>query len=320
MTLILTLRDQGYILQVTDRLVTSRDKQVDPAVNKNILYHARNGLFAMGFTGWAILDHIPTDQWIAEKLLGHAYDRSKTSQGFGFGGPDPWLDIGQSMIKIRDELRLLYRRQPPLWQRGWTKDFFAILLGGYQWNSRGRVRPVIGAMVKPRQSTAFGMIWEDRNKYLTGNYSLYHEPVGNMRRDERDQMISRVRAGSNIDTVEAALVQTMQTVSDRNQVVGPHCMSILITPPTVGHARVRFIPRVAHAVQFSSRIGDTVNVPVAFSPHLIGPNLDWPPALLGGGTWEMQIGGYALHLEATGYTAGPVHGFLYGQPRNNYGV
>ncbi len=68
MTLILTLATPRYILQVSDRLVTRGDSRFDPASNKIVIYHAKNALVAIGYSGLAYLEGVPTDQWIAQKL------------------------------------------------------------------------------------------------------------------------------------------------------------------------------------------------------------------------------------------------------------
>src|SRR6476469_5543563 len=74
MTLVLSYITRGYAFQVSDRLLTRRigtsQKQFDVLSNKNVVYLARDALVSLGYTGWAYLDGIPTDQWIAQKLAG----------------------------------------------------------------------------------------------------------------------------------------------------------------------------------------------------------------------------------------------------------
>lgn len=74
MTLILTHLSAGYpyALQVTDRLVTKGGSPFDPLANKNIVYVARNAIVSIAYTGLAYIDGIPTDVWIAERLVGGA--------------------------------------------------------------------------------------------------------------------------------------------------------------------------------------------------------------------------------------------------------
>ena len=317
MTLVLTLRDKGYILQVTDRLLTKQGAPVDPLANKNILFHGRNGIVTLGYTGWAYLEGIPTDQWIAEKLTGQEYDRNKTEHGFGFNPPEPSLDIGLSVLRLREALQTMSNGLSSRWQEAWKKDRFAILLGGCQWNSKGRVRPILGVVLKPRRSDQFHVIWEERNNYLFAKnpYTVSHEPLGNMKIEERKHLLGKLRAAQNWDQAEAALISTVHDVARRTPIVGAHCMSILITPPAIGKVRVRFVPALPQMARLTSNAGEELEVPIAFSPWFIGPNLNWSPAVLTGGNWSMQIGNYNLSLEAPRPSSGPLYGFLRSQPR-----
>lgn len=42
----------------------------DPEANKTIVYVARDAIVSIGYTGRAYLEGRPTDQWIAEQLIG----------------------------------------------------------------------------------------------------------------------------------------------------------------------------------------------------------------------------------------------------------
>jgi hypothetical protein len=68
-TLILTMANRAYVLQVADRLVTRdvgkpRREPVDPLANKCVIYVATDALIAISYTGVAfMLGNPPTSGW-----------------------------------------------------------------------------------------------------------------------------------------------------------------------------------------------------------------------------------------------------------------
>src|SRR3989304_2699701 len=139
MTLILARASAEFVLQVTDRLVTyTRTKQpFDKVANKNILFFASNAVVTIAYTGDAYLDGVPTDHWIAERLAGITIDPENppTAQ---FTANDHRRDVGQALKIIKDELDKRVQRI----------QYLVISVQGWQWDSRGKLRPLVGDISK----------------------------------------------------------------------------------------------------------------------------------------------------------------------------
>src|SRR5262245_32888941 len=111
MTLHLTQISNRYTLQVSDRLVSGGVQ--DPLANKNLIYWARDALVTIAYSGLAYelsrSDHnTPTDEWIAEILRGGPIPRGPDGvrpASFGSDKISGWLDVGQSILLLRDQLQ-----------------------------------------------------------------------------------------------------------------------------------------------------------------------------------------------------------------------
>jgi hypothetical protein len=114
MTQIFSLATPVYILQVSDRLVSTKLlgqplSDHDPRFNKHILFVARDAVVAIGFTGLAYLDGVPVDQWIASVLTSEPPSAPQGGDGRGFRVatfgrrifPSDWPDIGTAMKRIQ---------------------------------------------------------------------------------------------------------------------------------------------------------------------------------------------------------------------------
>jgi hypothetical protein len=120
MTLHITLTSNRFILQLSDRLVSVQRRgsltPFDETANKTVIYFARDGWVSIGYTRLAYLGGIPTDQWIAEKLIGEELSSQRgPSGGIPIGlvaGPVyRWFDIGLAK-------QVLQRGVTPVWWTG----------------------------------------------------------------------------------------------------------------------------------------------------------------------------------------------------------
>lgn len=112
MTLRVTFVSGDYVLQVSDRLV-SVDRRAgvesyDREANKTVVYFARDAYVSIGYTGLAYLEDRPTDQWIAEKLIGEEVESRRgpsggISQRITAGPVPPWFGIGTARRILRRE-------------------------------------------------------------------------------------------------------------------------------------------------------------------------------------------------------------------------
>lgn len=122
------------MLQVSDRLVTKGGGTYDPRANKSLLYYARNALVAMSYTGLAYVDGVPTDHWIAERLVGTSLPDPTKPGMMGYYRIQP-LEIGRALNVLCEELHRVFSRMPPL-------PFPTnIVVAGWKWK-RGRSLPL----------------------------------------------------------------------------------------------------------------------------------------------------------------------------------
>jgi hypothetical protein len=76
LTLIVSILNRSYVLQVGDRLVTrrwgmgstARSEPFDELANKCVIYAASDAVVAISYTGIAFIQGKPTDVWLAETL------------------------------------------------------------------------------------------------------------------------------------------------------------------------------------------------------------------------------------------------------------
>jgi len=314
MTLILDQASTDYVLQVTDRLVTQATSPFDPLANKNIVYCARNALVTIGYTGFAFLGGIPTDQWLVEQLTGNAFDRDHRPPDFTMNRRAPWLDLGMSVRLLKERLDAAPATGiPSMWAKQWVDQSFDLCILGWQWK-RGRARPIIEALNKPRGSLAFSIerrprywYWERRtlNDGSLGiiKFSVRAAPRENISRADLQDLVARLQDGS-YDAAETELVRTVRQVALHVPQVGPDCISILIAPPTIGQARVRFLPLNSHEAILQTA-SQNRRLTVAYTPWFVGPNLIVAPSLLAGpAKTEFSLGPYQIHLEGVGDSGG----------------
>jgi len=295
MTLILVRASQRYVLQVTDRLITRDRAAFDELSNKSILYCARNAIVAVAYTGHAFLGDIPTDQWIVEKLTGTNFDQSLKPPALSFVTLSPWLDIGRSLELLREKLDGAGAEVQKNLRPDWRRKPFVVVVAGWQWDKKGHTRPILAGLSKRANSETFGLGYESRDWYLGGRFHLIAEPSSNIGQARMHQLVDELSSKS-IDETEMLLVDTVRQVSACNPHVGPHCLSILILPPGMAQARIRYVPASPSNVILRSTSSEFV-LTVAYSPWLIGPKMLAAPALISGKGSDASLGPYHVHIE-----------------------
>lgn len=315
MTLIITRACSQFVLHVSDRLVTRGERPFDILANKSLLYHASNALVAIGYSGHAFIGSIPTDQWIAEKLIGKEFDRGRKVPAITSGPLSRWRDIGQSLRLLRDSLdHVAGNDLQARYRRDWMGKSFDVLIGGWQWDGKGRARPILAGLTKPRNSESFDLIWHSRHWYLPvaskgRRVRVVVAPAENISRGEHQALVDSL-TGKSVDETQDALVNAIRKVSHRVPVVGADCMSILLFPPSVGQAHVNYVP-VNPATANLSNKSSFIQLAVAFSPWIIGPTVVTAPSIMNGET-QIGLGYYRVYLHAPPH---PHIGIMFSQER-----
>jgi len=284
MTLILARASAEFVLQVTDRLVSLNQKPFDKLANKNILYIASNAVVTLAYTGEAYLDNIPTDHWIAQKLLGFEIDPANPP-AMAAGQNGSKRDIGQSFRILTDELD----RQDP-------KKRLSLLVSvqGWQWNSRGRLRPLVGHITRMPSRNSFDVHFEQRDWYLKGAQTI-SAPYANIGIEELTELSNQLR-DKQPKEAEVLLVDKIRQISNTNTWVGPHCISVLLPQLSNPNIFVRYHtadPSVLSNQQ-ALEAGDDL---WAYSPWIVGSNVCLPPAQVIGG-FTLRTGPFTIHFEA----------------------
>ena len=289
MTLHLTRISESYILQVSDRLVSGGIQ--DPIANKNIIYWARDAIVSIAYTGLAyefsLSDrNIPTDEWIAGILWGKPIPRltdENRPPTICYSKIERWLDIGQSMIFLRDQLQNSLEKLP----KSYKKLPFLLIAAGWQEKRRGRILPIFIVIEKKNDSSTFVIRRPQRYWYFGKKVGLDASPKGYVTKEEISHLTNQLKTG-NQDEIEKLFVDEIRSVAFRNpNQVGSHCMSILLPPQPRFPIRIRFIPEAIHTTTMKNNIEH----PIAFSPWIIGSNMFCAPSI--------HVGNYTVTVKLT---------------------
>ncbi|MCL5006486.1 MAG: hypothetical protein M1404_08110 [Acidobacteria bacterium] len=283
MTLILNRASAYYVLQVTDRLVTRRTGEAfDHFANKNVLYICKDAAVAIGYTGAAYIDDLPTDVWIAERLTG--LKLSSPGTAMRLGQCPARFHMHAAVQELAGELkRNLAGSDYP----------FQVSITGWKWGRKKRPAPTsIRITSRPRSSPKIDILprhWHYRKVCFQAS------PGENLAGAAFKAAASGVANAKNFDEAEKFLAGTIEEVANSNRYVGRDCMSILLAPPNIrSFARVRFIPARQTIARFEP-VG--VTAPIAFSPWIILPTMILAPSIMVGG-WTASSGPWRVRLEA----------------------
>ena len=251
----------------------------------------------MGYSGIAFIGNVPTDQWIAEKLIGKPFDRTRKPPAFWTGKVlDPLLDIGQSLELLKkcfDQALTTEIRKD--WRKYWEANSFDLMIAGYQWNRKGRVRPILAWLGKSTDSKTFELVWEPRDWYLGRRFNLGVIPAENVS-PAHIRFVAEELSNKSIDETKDFLVRTIRQTSRNLPEVGPNCISILLLPPHIAQAHITYIP-TSPALAVLANDTSAIKLKVAFSPWLIGPFSASAPSVMAG-EGEIDLGFYKIYLHA----------------------
>ncbi len=323
MTLILTRTSDHYVLQVTDRRlmqaydtfdpqsnrIVRNSSTFDPWSNKNVVYHARDALVTMGYTGNAYIEGRPTDHWIVEQLIGtrlggwEPEDRPAAIR-ISTERPTQWLDIGQSLQLLRERLTASLARLHRNVRR--TISLHVIIVG-WQWNRCHRPWPISARLSRFEGGNTVDLYyrrrywnlddperWKRRFKdratpvLARRKCEVGAAPPGNFSPSELAAVID---PDQGPDDAERGFVQVMRQVAARTPVVGPDCMSILLPPPGAAPLRIRYIADQTATPAHRTTAG--------FSPWIVGPHQVRAPSFIIG-TFTFDFGPFTVRQEGPG--------------------
>lgn len=282
MTLVLSVATPAYALHVSDRLVSAGGKPFDPLANKTVIFRATDGLLAIGYTGAAFLEGLPTDSWIAAALSDGASSEGRAAMSFGHF---PIRDVGSSLLLLCQRLR--------------SKRFQSlggeVAAVGWQWQRKrrkARARDVLWVL----HSGSGQLRWDqlvprplEQQRQVFRMVPTGDWPLGN---EEWKQLLVQVgQAGPNWELVENLLIAAIRRASEvKPGTIGGNCMSVLLRPAGYPNALIRFVPKSPY---LGSAFGQQVEV--AFSPWLVAPDaILSPSASVGGMSTEQGLLTFAM--------------------------
>lgn len=284
MTLILTRASYRMIIQVSDRAVTVSEKPYDLLSNKALLCLMPNAFISMAYTGPAYIRDIPTDQWIAQTISGVSYDDPTRPHALAIGDVGCRVQIGIMLQQLKHEIESMIASADRNTRSSWKSNFFAIVVDGWQWNSKGHYRPVLYRLVNQQGSCTLQLEMVPRNWYIGRRLKVIASPRGHLKDSEFDQLANDIRSTPPTASIEK-MAASIQEVSKRSSLVGSHSVGILILPPLRRYARIHYIPGISNPNE----------MPIAYSPWVIGPGYVHAPSQIVGdysdhiGTWSIEF-------------------------------
>ena len=311
MTLIANLVSKHYVLQVADRLITRNASPFDQFSNKNIIYIAPNGIVAIAYTGHAYIDEVTTDQWLVEKIIGQSFDRNKNLGTLRIGRNPNWLHIGRTILLLKKEIDNAHENIRKSLKDDWLKSLFEITIAGWQWNKRGRVRPIIETIEKTYNSNS-SIIRRAHRAIFFKKYFLYMAPTSNISKQQRKSLNKQIAESANADIAEKLIVDTIREISKSNPLIGPNCLSIFIPPPQTHYVRVRYLATEDLITTMTTATSEH-ELLTTFSPWVVGKSGVHAPSIIGNDGTSVNIGGFTVKIEGFP-TPGPA-GFVKSQER-----
>lgn len=307
MTLHISYIAPQFVLQVSDRLVSQFDgshvKPFDEEANKTVFYAARDAYVTIGYTGLAYLDGRPTDQWIAETLIGKKYlpeDRGPSGgipQQIWTGGQIyPWFDIGTARRVLREALVKSTLRLP----RSHRLRFPRLIMAGWQrWNRQSR--PIACVIADDGNGPLYQHIsssprygWVGRRFYV--NFTPNLAQLG----DLRAALVQQLEGGHAPDITENLIARTLHEAADRIPGIGKDYLAVLLSPPGQRRIRSRFIAFTpGDKSVLNPADGKRFYVgPVGYSPWIVTPHFRAGPAItVGSLSLTGTLDGFTFEME-----------------------
>ncbi len=197
----------------------------------------------MSYTGLAQLGGVATDDWMTRQIA-----------GVTDWGPPPtpwlirrrlpqWLDVGRGVAAITNGLTTAFGRDVSPGLRTFPH---AVALAGWQRKVTGsHARPIFWSIDRDRTGTFAATSEFPRHHIGSGFFFSAIPRNSTLRMEELATLVDHLRSGaaSNVEASQALLVDAIRLAASRRpQVVGPHCMCVLLYPP---RGDITFIPAPA---------------------------------------------------------------------------
>lgn len=306
LTLVISKVSRRFVIQVSDRLLTSYGSQLpfDTAANKSIIYFARDAYVAISYSGLAYLEGIPTDEWIGRVLSGDPWDVPCGGPGGHFGtriqaGQEIHAkDIGLSIRLLRDQLAAVMQSEPA----GHRQYAPQVTISGWQRGKRAW-RPILYYLCDLGEGSYYtGFGWSRRHGWERGMFYLDFVPRRNpLFPSEVRELDDRFKQPHTEEGARVLIGDYIRRAADRSLVVGRDYLSILLPPPGARFIETRYVANGASSsihrsdeLNIASALGSKRPGPVAYSPWVIAPGFVRSPSLLIGSS-SFPIGDFTVN-------------------------
>lgn len=277
-----------------DRLLTQGQPGAastwDPYANKTILVLAQNGTVIVSYAGLAHIQSKPTDQWLAEAIVGATF-RPGIHGGLatGFGG-----SFKVTMAEVMSAIPIAMKADLPREPKRDRSHGLQVLISGWTWKRRakwgGRLpRPILLTF---RHSGTRGVdaTLEELPRAWRWDRTMTLGHIGVGIGAHKPQLLSDLGAPNLIRTdkdIESMLVRFIRSTSESplGDVVGTECMAVSVS--RAQEVRVRF-----------HRDSALTNPQTAFTPIVLGRGIMLPPSVLTGPGFYIGAGGFEIPVES----------------------
>lgn len=298
MTLIITKTSIHYSIIVADRLLTvvGSGDPFDTRANKCIVFGARDGIIAIAYSGFGYIGEVPSDQWIAERLIGEVFSRSERLPAICFRDPKKALDIGRSIERLRTALNNAKEDIPLNRRFTWANMSMDVLAVGWQWYRRKRPRPVMIHLGKRAGSNSFMVNRTSRHEFSGGRFRIGVIPGEHVTQDELSLLSNEVSSKAPND-VEQILGNFIVEKAEHVQQIGNELTSILVTPPNLRRVLVRFLSSETPTELIRTGYRRWSRASISYSPWILCPGVVSAPSRVVGGGHVVECGGYRVELQ-----------------------
>ena len=297
MTLILNTIVPGRLIHYSDRLLSRQAKQwfstFDANSNKTIVYTGADGYAVLGYTGWAYLDGIPTDTFIAQSLAA----QKLSAGGAMFARVRPEKNVGHAARLLCVDLAGAYNRLNPDERRA----RFEVTIAGVRHLKRGgafRLLPFLWHI--HNEATEFTLVPQTARWWAwNSGYALASVPDVSSQVLQWLKMSLKERGRLGEGEVCAILAEAMRrTAEERPGLVGRSTLRVVVNP-----SDGEYLVRVALFVDPEDLAKQAI-LHAGFSPWVIAPGMVFAPAEIkyrgASSGWHQAGGNFSWCVEGQG--------------------
>lgn len=252
-------------------------------------------MVTIGYSGQAHIDDIPTDDWVARKILGEDVKVNINYRGIGLGKTLPFATLGKYLAILAGQLNDAKRR-------GRLTGDLEFRLVGFRCKPHQNIWvPCYGQVHWDRATKRYGVAiskrfwsWEGQTRrWISGTLGRSEQRAQVRLR----QVISESPDGDNPNHAEAQLLKVMREFAGHDESVGRDYMAVVIkrSSPQI---QVRYHPYLADSmlVNFDQARPNMIE---AYSPWVIANGIVSPPSVMTGGfilRTKTNVDGLALAI------------------------